>query len=99
MTTFFRDSDIPTLMQDFGVPVVIGAVTTKGIVDYVGRDALPANSIAGVSGTIITVSVQTSILPTPLPNKTACTVDGVPYKIRDQVQLGDGALTHLICEK
>lgn len=95
---FFGDSDIPTLLADFGVPVVIGGKTQLGIVDYVGKDVLLSQGVSGVSGTDIVVSVQTSALP-KVPNRAPLTVDGVAMRLRDQQQTGDGAITHLICER
>lgn len=95
---FFGDSDIPALLADFGVPVVMGATQVLGIVDYVGKDVLVSQGVSGVSGTDIVVAVQTSAWP-KVPNRTALTVDGVAMRLRDQQQVGDGALTHLICER
>jgi hypothetical protein len=99
MPTFFRDSDIPALMLDFGVPVVIGSAHLNGIVDYVGKDVLQSMNIAGISGTTITVTCQTSALPSPLRNQSTLTVDGQSMILRDSVQEGDGAITHLLCER
>jgi hypothetical protein len=100
LTGFYGDADIPFLLsEDFGVAVVIGATHLPGIVDYMGRDVLQSLGVAGVSGTDIVVSVQTSALPTPLHNRAALTVDGKAMRLRDQQQQGDGAITHLICER
>lgn len=101
--SYFEDQDIPSLFADLGVPVVISpagapSVTTVGIPDFVGRDALNPMGAAGVSAVTITVTVQTSQLPPDLPNATPLTVDGVAMKIRDRLPEGDGALTHLLCE-
>jgi hypothetical protein len=98
VSDYFGDDDIPFLLAEVGVPVVIAGATFKGIVDYVGKDALGFSSVSGVSGTEITVSVQTSALPV-VPNRTALTVDGQSMRLRDQQQVGDGAITHLICER
>jgi len=99
MPSFFRDSDIPALLRDFGVPVKIGSAKPfMGIVDYVGRDVLLNMNISGVSGKTITVTVQTSVLPDPLPNKTPLVVDKQSMVLRGSAQEGDGALTHLVCE-
>jgi hypothetical protein len=97
LTGFYADADIPFMMGDFGVSVVCGAVTTLGIVDNVGKDSLVSQSVSGVSGTEITVTVQTSAW-TKVPNRTLLTVDGVNMRLRDQNQEGDGALTKLLCE-
>jgi hypothetical protein len=99
LTGFYGDADIPFLLgTDFGVAVVVSGVTIPGIVDNVGKDSLLSQGISGVSGTEISVTVQTSALP-KVPNRTALTVDGKAMRLRDQNPLGDGALTHLLCEK
>jgi hypothetical protein len=101
LTGFYGDADIPLLLAaDFGVAVRIAgmSVDIPGIPDYVGKDVLLASGISGISATDIVVSVQTSILPKPLRNKTALTVDGASMKLRDSLQTGDGAITHLLCE-
>lgn len=103
LTGFYADADIPLLLADFGVAVIVGSTPLLGIVDYVGKDVLAAGGISGISGTDILVTMQTSALPgypTPLRNKsTLVTVDGVACRLRDSQQVGDGALTHLICER
>ncbi|SRR5579863_2469496 len=104
MTTFFEEADTAAIFADaltrgLGVAVVIGSSNLVGIVDYVGKDVLASMGVASVSGRTITVSIQTSTLPSPLPNRsTTLTVDGVSYRLRDSLQQGDGALTHLLCE-
>jgi hypothetical protein len=97
LTGFYADADIPFLMGDFGVSVVIDGVTLLGIVDNVGKDSLVSQSVSGVSGTEITVTVQTSALP-KVPNRTLLVVDGKNMRLRDSNPEGDGALTKLLCE-
>lgn len=101
LTGFYGDADIPFLLEtDFGVAVVLaGAPNLKaGIVDYVGKDVLVSQGVSGISATDIVISVQTSALPVPLPNRTPITVDGQAMRIRDSQPYGDGAMTHLLCE-
>jgi hypothetical protein len=99
MPTYYGDADIPALLADFGRPVVLaGAPNLKlGLIDFVGKDVLQSMNVSGIAGTTVTVSVQTSALPSPLPMRTAITVDGAAMFIRDRLQEGDGALTHLFC--
>jgi len=106
MPTYFGDNDITTIFQDaksrgLGVNVSIaGGAPIVGMVDYVGRDVLQSLNIAGISGVTITVTVQTSALPSPpLRNRTTLTVDGQNMILRDSQLDGDGALTHLLCER
>lgn len=96
MTTFYRDADIPAILADFGVAVVVGAANGKGIVDYVDAVTLKENGIGGVINKAITVMVQTSAFPTAKVGD-AVTVDGTTYTVRERLQLTDGATTHLIC--
>jgi hypothetical protein len=96
--TYFRDADVAALLADIGRPVVIAGQTIQGLVDYVGRDALATMNVAGVSGRVITVAVQTSALPSGAKNRAAVTVDGQSFHIRDMQSMGDGAVTHLLCE-
>lgn len=101
LTGFYGDADIPFLLgEDFGVAVSIaGAPVIPGIVDYVGKDVLVSQGVNGVSATDIIVTVQTTALGGALRNKTLLTVDGANLRLRDSQQQGDGALTHLICER
>jgi hypothetical protein len=96
LTGFYADADIPFMMGDLGVSVVCSGVTTLGIVDNVGKDSLVSQSVSGVSGTEITVTVQTSAWP-DVPNRTPIVVDGKAMFIRDQNREGDGALTKVLC--
>lgn len=101
MTTFFNDADIPSMLADFGVPVVFDGVSgQKGIVEYVDAVTLKENGIAGVVNKAITVQLQTSAFPALLTSDAVnmpITVDGVNYKVRQRLQLTDGATTHLLC--
>ena len=97
LTGIYGDADIPFLLgEDFGVAVVCNGVTTVGIKDQVGKDSLLSSGVSGVSGTEITVTVQTSAFPT-VPNRTAITVDGSPFFIRDQQLEGDGGTMKILC--
>ena len=54
MTIYFHDADIPAMLADFGVTVVYGGVTAKGLVDYVDGVTLKDNGIAGVINKAVT---------------------------------------------
>lgn len=100
MTTFYRDVDIAGMLNEFSVPVLLEGVTANGIVDYSDAVTFRDNGIGGVINKAITVSVQTSAFPSlALSNATGLpvTVDGVAYTIRERLQQGDGAITHLMC--
>ena len=98
--TFFGDSDIPAMLADFGVAVVLDGVTAKGVVDYVDAVTLKENGIAGVINKAITVMLQTTAFPSLGGNNAVgkqLTVDGVTYTVRERLQQSDGAITHLLC--
>jgi hypothetical protein len=97
MPSIYGDSDIPALLADMGVAVVLaGAPNLKlGLVNYVGRDVLQSMNVTGIAGTTIMVSVQSSVLPSPLAMRTPISVDGASWYIRDKLLAGDGGLTHL----
>jgi len=78
---------------------IAGGDPIPGIVDYVGRDVLQSMNVAGISGTQITVAVQTSKLPVSLRNRTLLTVEQQNMMLRDSQTEGDGALTNLLCER
>jgi hypothetical protein len=97
---FYGDEDIPDLLADLGVPVVIeGCKPMNGLRDGAGRDVLASGNVAGISATDIVVTVQTSALPKGLKNRTPLTVEGECMRLRDSLPEGDGAMTHLICER
>lgn len=96
--TFYADSDIPSLMTDFGVPVVAGAIQGRGIVDYTDDLALQSGNVAGVRGKTIVVTVQTSAFPN-VQIGSSVTVDGTAYTLRDRAQQGDGATTQWWCQR
>lgn len=103
MPTFMGNSDIEAMFLDLAsiggsVPVVIGSTTILGVRDMVGRDVLETLGVTGVSGTTITVTCQTTMLPTLTP-RMALTVDGENMRLRNFQPEGDGALTHLLCER
>lgn len=90
----FGDSDIPALLADMGVPVVIGAVSTTGLLDD-----LPGQEFerGRVQSRIRSVAVQTSVLPS-LHIGDAITVDGTAYTIREwgpDPDSPDGAMTRI----
>lgn len=100
MTTFYRDTDIPSMLADFGVAVLFQSVSAKGIVDYIDSVTLKENGIAGVHSKAITVMLQTSMFPGLAASNAVglpITVDGTSYVIRQREQTTDGAVTHLLC--
>lgn len=100
MPTFFHDAEIPAMLQDFGVPIILNGTSGIGLVDYVDAISLKENGIAGVINKAITVAVQTSVFPDLVDNNAvglAITVDGEDFHVRQRLQQSDGAMTHLLC--
>lgn len=100
MATYFGASDIQPLLDTFGVPVTVGAVTAKGIVDEEDADEL-ADSFPrgipprpeGVIGKSRIVRVKTGTFT--ITEGGDITVDGVAYKVHGHYQEGDGAVTRV----
>ncbi len=87
-------SDITTMLDELGVNVILGANETKGLVDYADELVLETDVTASV-GKMIAVTIKTGSLP-GLAVGAALTVDGVVYKAREVLRLGDGALTRVM---
>jgi hypothetical protein len=96
--TFFGDSDIPAMLADMGVPVTVGAVTAKGLVNLAGQDVFQGD-MAPVKGKVVVMTVQTSAFP-GIKSGDPVTVDGTTWTIRSVQPAGlDGALTQIACMK
>jgi hypothetical protein len=89
----FRDGDIlDVFLTHFAVPVVMGMVATRGILDQETTGELEGYArVADVED--LSVLVKTGVL-TALAIGSSLTVDGVPYIARDvRREPPDGALT------
>jgi hypothetical protein len=93
--TFFGASDIAGMLADFGVPIVSGVTTGKGIVDQVDREAYQDQSVQ-FTGREVTVTVETAKFAA-LKSGSAITVEGVEHLVRHTRRIGDGALTEVMC--
>jgi hypothetical protein len=94
---YFGDSDIPSMMEQFGVPITIGAVTGVGIPDS-PEDVFPAGDLPDSGGVLISVtkiSVQTSAFPDLAVNDPVV-FDGREYTVREHQRKGDGAMTEIL---
>jgi len=92
--TYFGTPDLPTMLADFGVPVVWGAVSKKGIVD-VADEELMTTANETFTGKQRTVTVETTPFAA-LKRGDTITVEGVGYFVITAQQFGDGALTRLL---
>lgn len=88
---------IDVMLRDFGVPVVAGARTVRGIVDSFDEQILATGGPANMAGRQIVLLARTADLPIPIGS--ALTIDGQPHVLREKYQLADGVMTNFICSK
>ena len=91
----FRDQDIPFLLQDTGVPVVIGGVSGVGLLDENDQVLVSDRNGGEVLVPMTTLTVQSSAFPN-VRIDTAVTVNGTNYTIRERLKTGDAALTKIL---
>ena len=91
----FRDQDIPFLLQDTGVPVVIGGVSGVGLLDENDQVLVSDRNGGEVLVPMTTLTVQSSAFPS-MRIDTAVTVNGTNYTIRERLKTGDAALTKIL---
>lgn len=75
----FGDADRDVFLADFGVTVVYGATTTKGILDVATEETLPGISSVQ-QGNSKAVLVKAGVITPALGG--AITVDGASYSVR-----------------
>lgn len=92
---FYGESDIPTMLAEFGADVTIGAETVKGLVDIEAAHLVQSETY--VQGKNVVAIIKTGSLAGLAVNATII-VDGVTYKVREHVPHDlDGALTKILC--
>ena len=91
----FRDQDIPFLLQDTGVPVVIGGVSGVGLLDENDQVLVSDRNGGEVLVPMTTLTVQSSAFPN-MRIDTAVTVNGTNYTTRERLKTGDAALTKIL---
>jgi hypothetical protein len=91
----FRDQDIPFLLQDTGVPVVVGGVSGVGLLDENDQVLVSDRNGGEVLVPMTTLTVQSSAFPS-MRIDTAVTVNGTNYTIRERIKTGDAALTKIL---
>ena len=87
-------NDITAMLDEIGVSVTLGANETKGLVDYADELVLETDVTASV-GRMLAVTIKTGSL-SGLAIGSALTVDGSPYKAREVLRIGDGALARIL---
>lgn len=91
----FRDQDIPFLLLDTGVPVVVGGVSGVGLLDENDQVLVSDRNGGEVLVPMTTLTVQSSAFPS-MRIDTAVTVNGTNYTIRERLKTGDAALTKIL---
>jgi hypothetical protein len=92
----FGDADIPALLVDFGIPVIVGAVSgNKGILDEADQILVQDASRGEVVVLATTLTVQTSAFPS-VKIGDAVSAGGKNFTVRERLREGDGALTKLL---
>jgi hypothetical protein len=91
----FGDADIPILMADVGVPVTVGGVAGRGIVDWAGEIIVQDAQRGEVIATVTTISVQTSAFPNA-KGGDAVVLNSRNFTVRERLPEGDGGLTKLL---
>lgn len=90
------DEDLPGLLAELGVPIVLGGVTARAIKRRFTEEMLQdVDSPELLSRSIVAV-VKTGSLPA-LRTGAAVTVDGTAYTVRRWLEMEHGALTRIHC--
>lgn len=96
--SYFGDADIDTMLETFGVPVVLGSTTVNGIRDIADEELYRGDTVGVMSSKGISVTVKTGALP-GLAEGASITVEAVSYRVMRVFQINDGALTQALCAK
>lgn len=94
---YFGDSDIPTLLRDFGRPVTIGEFEGVGIADIPEEmfdESDPVPGRGGVNVKLTKLFIQTSAWP-DVRIDSPVFWDGTSYSVRSRLPYGDGAMTEI----
>ncbi len=97
MPTFYQAADLPILLEDFGVPVTLGENTVRGLLDIADEEILDSGAPSPIIGKGVVFTLETGGLP-GLAVGVTMTSEGATYKVRQMMQIGDGALTRALCE-
>lgn len=90
----FGAADFPVLLADFGVDVVVGVGSARGLFDARDEEILPG--VVDVSvGRRLSVRIVSGSLP-GLVIGAGITVAGVGYAVREILQIDDGAFTEVL---
>jgi len=100
MPNTLGDGDLQPMLDTFGVPVTIGAVTAKCVMDMTDQPIATAED-GQVMAREVTLRAVTGTFPAVAAGVSA-TVDGVAYQVMEQLRdprSQDGKLTLIQCRK
>jgi len=92
--TIFADSDIPTMLTDWGNTLTVESVEAPCALDMSEREVLGQDGGGGQIAQVLTATFKTTDFP-DLKGGDAVTVDGVDYTVWRALKLGDGGTTEL----
>lgn len=91
----YGDADIPALLADMGIPITVGGVAGKGLLDEADEILVQDAQRGQVVVLATTVTVQTSAFPN-MKIGNAVVAGSKTFTIRERLHIGDGALTKLL---
>lgn len=89
-------ADVAALLADFGLPITVGAVTIKGLVDRRDIPVLSTEGMAAFASRHVVVTIHTGTL-TGLAIGGAIVVDGLGLIVAAIHEIDDGELTEVVC--
>jgi hypothetical protein len=91
----FGDADIPALMRDMGIAVIVGGVAGVGLLDEADQLIVQDVNRGQVVATATTLTIQTSAFPA-VKIDDAVSVGGKTFTVRERLRESDGGLTKLL---
>lgn len=90
------DEDLPGLLEEIGVPVTLGGVTTHGVKRRFTEELLRDTDARELLSRSVIVTIKSGSLPA-LSSGAAITVDGIAYKVKRRMEEEHGTLTRVHC--
>lgn len=90
------DEDLPWMIAEQGVPVILGYEVTLGIPSHFTAEMLRDSDAPDLMSRALVVVIKSDSLPS-LKSGADITVDGVPCVVRRYSKEGHGKLTSLTC--
>jgi hypothetical protein len=99
VTTYLGLDDLQAMLDEIGVPLVCGAVSTTCLVDTPDAVVLEEAGLGGgsIQGKIL-VTIRTGSVP-GVTVGSSVEVDGTSYRVRTPIKQDDGAVTVLLCTR